>query len=171
MLRALRRRGAISTPFWPKDAQIFLCQDGTKLGCPRPRCPCCVSHGCAHPTVLAEISGSADRRKRNLSQIISQVAPGSATAGCAASLAGPQAASPGSFLHYSMTLLPSVFSLSFRFAIFIFHMQPPAFSLEQCLCIDNVFTISSDLLQAYQDNQIAVDPQVQRLHVAHHVLD
>ncbi|KAJ6468725.1 hypothetical protein C8R45DRAFT_1017437 [Mycena sanguinolenta] len=38
-------------------------------------------------------------------------------------------------------------------------VAPPTFSLEQCLCFDNVFTISPDLLQAYQDNQIAVDPQ------------
>ncbi|KAJ7806404.1 hypothetical protein B0H14DRAFT_2875662 [Mycena olivaceomarginata] len=38
-------------------------------------------------------------------------------------------------------------------------VSPPTFSLEQCLCVDNVFTISSDLLQAYHANQIAVDPQ------------
>ncbi|KAJ7697312.1 hypothetical protein B0H14DRAFT_794594 [Mycena olivaceomarginata] len=38
-------------------------------------------------------------------------------------------------------------------------VSPPAFALEQCLCLDNVFTISSDLLQAYQSNRIAADPQ------------
>ncbi|KAF7349802.1 hypothetical protein MVEN_01280300 [Mycena venus] len=38
-------------------------------------------------------------------------------------------------------------------------VSPPAFALERCLCLDNVFTISSDLLQAYQDNRIAADPQ------------
>ncbi|KAF7372455.1 hypothetical protein MVEN_00107000 [Mycena venus] len=38
-------------------------------------------------------------------------------------------------------------------------VPPPVFSLEQCLCVDNVFTISLDLLQAYQENRIAVDPQ------------
>ena len=39
--------------------------------------------------------------------------------------------------------------------------QPPAFTLERCLSLDNVFTISSDLLEAYHDKRIAVDPQVQ----------
>ncbi|KAJ7082552.1 hypothetical protein C8R44DRAFT_822852 [Mycena epipterygia] len=35
----------------------------------------------------------------------------------------------------------------------------PSFSREQCLSLENVFTISSDLLHAYQDNRITVDPQ------------
>ncbi|KAJ6600230.1 hypothetical protein B0H10DRAFT_2083419 [Mycena sp. CBHHK59/15] len=38
-------------------------------------------------------------------------------------------------------------------------VSPPAFSLEQCLCLDNVFTISLDLLRVYQNNRIAVDSQ------------
>ncbi|KAJ7121891.1 hypothetical protein C8R43DRAFT_1033305 [Mycena crocata] len=35
----------------------------------------------------------------------------------------------------------------------------PGFPLKRCLSADNVFTISSDLLSAYNDNLIAVDPQ------------
>ncbi|KAJ7271402.1 hypothetical protein B0H12DRAFT_1229054 [Mycena haematopus] len=35
----------------------------------------------------------------------------------------------------------------------------PGFSLERCLSVDNVFTISPDLLRAYTCNLLAVDPQ------------
>ncbi|KAF7335872.1 hypothetical protein MSAN_02324000 [Mycena sanguinolenta] len=35
----------------------------------------------------------------------------------------------------------------------------PGWPLERCLSLDNVFTISSDLLDAYYDNRITVDPQ------------
>ncbi|KAJ7190847.1 hypothetical protein GGX14DRAFT_579440 [Mycena pura] len=38
-------------------------------------------------------------------------------------------------------------------------VAPPTFSREQCISVDNVFTISSDLLEAYHDNRITVDPQ------------
>ncbi|KAJ7837740.1 hypothetical protein B0H13DRAFT_2421035 [Mycena leptocephala] len=37
--------------------------------------------------------------------------------------------------------------------------QPSTFSREQCISVDNVFTISSDLLEAYHDNRITIDPQ------------
>ncbi|KAJ7853029.1 hypothetical protein B0H14DRAFT_2758962 [Mycena olivaceomarginata] len=39
-------------------------------------------------------------------------------------------------------------------------VAPPTFSREQCISVDNVFTISSELLEAYHDNRITVDPQV-----------
>ncbi|KAF7373683.1 hypothetical protein MSAN_00579300 [Mycena sanguinolenta] len=35
----------------------------------------------------------------------------------------------------------------------------PGWPLERCLSVDNVFTISSDLLGAYHDNRITADPQ------------
>ncbi|KAF8209675.1 hypothetical protein K438DRAFT_1810189 [Mycena galopus ATCC 62051] len=38
-------------------------------------------------------------------------------------------------------------------------VAPPTFSREQCISVDNVFTISSDLLEAYHDNRITSDPQ------------
>ncbi|KAJ7871119.1 hypothetical protein B0H13DRAFT_2555641 [Mycena leptocephala] len=37
--------------------------------------------------------------------------------------------------------------------------SPSTFSREQCISVDNVFTISSDLLEAYHDNRITIDPQ------------
>ncbi|KAJ7871096.1 hypothetical protein B0H13DRAFT_2350041 [Mycena leptocephala] len=36
---------------------------------------------------------------------------------------------------------------------------PSTFSREQCISVDNVFAISSDLLEAYHDNRITIDPQ------------
>ncbi|KAJ7315216.1 hypothetical protein DFH08DRAFT_942976 [Mycena albidolilacea] len=38
-------------------------------------------------------------------------------------------------------------------------VAPPTFSREQCISVDNVFTISSDLLTVYHDNRITIDPQ------------
>ncbi|KAJ6521862.1 hypothetical protein B0H19DRAFT_1203333 [Mycena capillaripes] len=38
-------------------------------------------------------------------------------------------------------------------------VAPPSFSREQCHSLENVFTISHDLLEAYHCNQITVDPQ------------
>ncbi|KAJ7019963.1 hypothetical protein C8F04DRAFT_1275672 [Mycena alexandri] len=38
-------------------------------------------------------------------------------------------------------------------------VAPSTFSREHCISIDNVFTISSDLLEAYHDNRITIDPQ------------
>ncbi|KAJ7450703.1 hypothetical protein B0H11DRAFT_1928110 [Mycena galericulata] len=38
-------------------------------------------------------------------------------------------------------------------------VSPPSFSREQCHSLENVFTISCALLQAYHDNRITVDPQ------------
>ncbi|KAJ7692489.1 hypothetical protein B0H14DRAFT_3046357, partial [Mycena olivaceomarginata] len=43
-------------------------------------------------------------------------------------------------------------------------VTPPGFSLESCLSSNNVFTILPELLTAYQNNFIAVDPQAQLLH-------
>ncbi|KAF7334849.1 hypothetical protein MSAN_02361200 [Mycena sanguinolenta] len=38
-------------------------------------------------------------------------------------------------------------------------VSPSTFSREQCISADNVFTISVDLLEAYHDNCITIDPQ------------
>ncbi|KAJ7177319.1 hypothetical protein C8R43DRAFT_1118321 [Mycena crocata] len=38
-------------------------------------------------------------------------------------------------------------------------VTPPSFSREQCISVDNVFTISADLLAAYHANRITIDPQ------------
>ncbi|KAJ7192132.1 hypothetical protein GGX14DRAFT_578439 [Mycena pura] len=38
-------------------------------------------------------------------------------------------------------------------------VTPPTFPRVRCISADNVFTISPDLLEAYYDNRIAVDPQ------------
>ncbi|KAJ7838527.1 hypothetical protein B0H14DRAFT_3700086 [Mycena olivaceomarginata] len=45
-------------------------------------------------------------------------------------------------------------------------VTPLPFSLECCLSPDNVFTISSDLLKAYHDNRITVDPQTLAVRLA-----
>lgn len=102
------------------------------------------------------------RFTRKLSQRSSPTRPASATAGCAVLLAVPPAASPGSFHHFfPCCFRPSAFarwSLYSRLAVS--PRQPSTFSCEQCISVDNVFEISSDL-EAYHDNRITIDPQVQ----------
>ncbi|KAJ7871102.1 hypothetical protein B0H13DRAFT_2555621 [Mycena leptocephala] len=55
----------------------------------------------------------------------------------------PSGCIPGSSHHFFPVLLPF----------------PSTFSREQCISVDNVFAISSDLLEAYHDNRITIDPQ------------
>ncbi|KAJ7818617.1 hypothetical protein B0H14DRAFT_3876953 [Mycena olivaceomarginata] len=93
-------------------------------------------------------SRASYRMTVTLSRSLSPARLASATAGCAVSLAAPRTASPGSFPHFFLGLLPrSPFHSS---------VASP----------DNVFTISSDLLKAYHDNRITVDPQTLAVRLA-----